>query len=83
MAQVKAEFEYRCRKCGQVFVNMDQILTDERDIAALRHLRGMLEDTVRGLNLLLAIHFCKPGEDRTLSPEVGIGDLIGYVIRSK
>ena len=84
MAQVKAEFEFKCRRCGQVFVNMNQVLTDERDIAALRHLRSMLEDVVRG-HVTLAIHFCVPPSDdaKSLSKEVGVGDLIGYTVRLK
>jgi len=81
---VKAEFEYRCRRCGQIFVCMDQVLTDERDIAAVKHLRDMISEPGIG-GPVLGIHFCDPpaGDPAVASKEVGVGDLIGYTVRSK
>jgi len=85
MAQAVAEFEFKCRRCGEVFTNMDQILTDVHDIAAVRHLRQMISQPGRpgAETALLAIHACKPPEDGKLSVEMGVADLIGYTVRSK
>lgn len=76
MPQMQAEFEYKCRRCEVVFVNMVQVLVGEDSPAAIRHLSEMTNDSQFGRRgpSLYAIHQCG-------GPETGIGDLIGYTIR--
>jgi hypothetical protein len=76
MPQMQAEYEYKCRRCGEVFVYTVQILAGEGDINPLSYLSGVVQigRTGRDGPSLYAIHDC--GEDQT-----GVGDLIGYTIR--
>jgi len=76
--QYRAEFEYRCRRCSKVFVALDQIVKDEKDLTPLRFLRRIIT-TEPGRPAMLAIHFCT----HLSQCEVGVADLIGYAIRGR
>ena len=79
--QAEAHFEYKCRRCGEVFSPMVQILVSAEDTKAIGHLRNIITAPGRSASIL-AIHFCgREPEAEGLPKVTGVGDLIGYTIK--
>lgn len=79
--QVDAHFEYKCRRCGEIFSPMVQILVSEADTKAIGHLRDIITRPGHSSSLL-AIHFCNREKGAEGLPHVtGVGDLIGFTVK--